>query len=81
MLYTFTNRKNTADFSLGVKADCFFGGGVSVFAGTTIGAGFSTDLNKWAVRPEVGAMFIGDGAFLSYGIGLQFIIPKKNSTK
>lgn len=78
LFYTFTNGKNTADFTLGVKADCFLGGGVSLFPGATIGAGFSKDLSKWAVRPEVGATFIGSGSFLSYGLGLQLIIPGKS---
>jgi len=78
ILYTATNRRNTADFTLGVKADCFFGDGVSLFPSTTIGAGFSTDLNKWAVRPEIGATLMGGGGFLSYGIGIQVTIPKKS---
>lgn len=79
-LYTITNSKNKTDFSFGLKADYLFGnnGGGGVLFGTTIGAGFSSDLNKWAVRPEVGAMFTGGGsAFLSYGVGLQFMLPKK----
>jgi len=78
LFYTFTNKKSTADLTLGTKVDCFFGGGASVFPGLTIGAGFSKDLNKWALRPEVGATFIGGGSFLSYGLGLQVMIPKKS---
>jgi hypothetical protein len=81
LLYTFTNLKNTTDFTLGLKADVLFGGGGgSVILGSTAGAGFSSNLNKWAIRPEVGAAFLGGGAFLSYGVGLQFMIQgKKNS--
>lgn len=82
LIYTLTNSRNTADLSFGLKADCLLGGngGGGVLLGTTIGGGFSTDLNKWAIRPEVGALFIGGGAFLSYGIGLQLILSKNNKT-
>lgn len=77
LIYTLSNAKNKVDFSFGLKGDCFFGeGGASLFMGTTAGAGFSSDLSKWAIRPEIGASFIGGGAFLSYGLGLQLIIPK-----
>lgn len=74
LLYTLSNAKNKSDFTMGLKADYLFGGG-TVLPGATIGAGFSNDLRKWAIRPEVGAIFIGGGAILSYGIGFQFILP------
>lgn len=81
ILYTATSRKNKTDFSFGFKADCLFNdeGGAGVLLGTTLGAGFSSDLDKWAVRPEVGALFIAGGAFVSYGIGVQymFLIKRK----
>ncbi len=77
LIYTLTNNKNKSDFSFGLKADCLLnneGGGVLL--GTTLGAGFSSDLSKWAIRPEVGALSIGGGAYLSYGVGFQLIISK-----
>ena len=77
LIYTLNTSKNKVDFSFGLKGDCFFGeGGASLFMGTTAGAGFSTDLSKWAIRPEIGASFLGGGAFLSYGLGFQFTLPK-----
>lgn len=78
LIYTLTNNKNKSDFSFALKADCFLNndGGGGVLLGTTLGAGFSSDLSKWAVRPEVGAMFIGGGSYLSYGVGFQIIIKK-----
>ncbi len=82
LIYTFTNPKKTTDLSLGLKADLLFGGGGGgVIMGATVGAGLSSDLSKWAIRPEVGASFLGGGAFLNYGIGLQLIIPKKPVNK
>ena len=78
VIYTFTNPKKTTDLSLGLKADFLFGGGGGgVIMGATVGAGFSSNLSKWAIRPEVGASFLGGAAFLNYGIGFQLIIPKR----
>jgi len=79
ILYTTTSRNNTTDFSVGFKADCLFtdDGGAGVLLGTTLGAGFSSDLDKWAIRPELGALFIAGGAFVSYGIGVQFMLRKR----
>ena len=80
LIYTFTGAKNKTDFSLGLKADILFTGDVgSVLLGATAGAGLSSDLNKWAIRPEVGILSIGGGAFLSYGVGLQFLLSKKRT--
>lgn len=78
IIYTLTGAKNKSDFSFGLKADCLLGnnGGGGVLLGTTLGAGFSSDLDKWAVRPEVGALFIAGGAYVSYGVGLQFLVTK-----
>lgn len=79
LIYTITNVKNTIDFTPGLKADIILAGdGGGVLFGATLGAGFSTDLNKWAIRPEIGALSIGGGgAFISYGIGLQMMINKR----
>ena len=81
LIYTLTNKKNTADVSFGLKADYLFSDGSGgVLFGATIGGGFSSDLNKWAIRPEVGILSIGGGAsFFSYGIGAQFILPTKKN--
>ena len=82
LIYTFTNAKNKTDLSFGLKGDCLFGGdvaGSSFILGTTIGAGFSSDLSKWAIRPEIGVSATGTATFLSYGIGFQFIIQKRKN--
>lgn len=81
IIYTITGEKNKSDFSFGLKADGFFGdgGGGGVLLGITMGTGFSSDLTRWAIRPEVGASFIGGGAFLSYGVGLQLLLHNKKS--
>lgn len=80
LIYTITNAKNTVDFTPGLKADILFAGdGGGVLFGATIGAGFSSNLNKWAIRPEVGILSIGGGAsFVSYGIALQVMMPRQH---
>ena len=77
LLYTWTTPKKKADFTLGVKGDLLFanGGAALLFAGS-LGAGFSTDLSRWAIRPEIGASFIS-GVDLSYGLGFQYNLPKR----
>jgi hypothetical protein len=79
LIYTYTNARNTIDLTPGLKMDFLIGGdGGGVLFGATLGAGFSNDLNKWAVRPEVGILSIGIGSFVSYGIALQMMIPRRH---
>jgi hypothetical protein len=83
---TTTNSKNTIDFSGSFKGDLLFIRGENGYGkdtefkfllGLTVGAGFSQDLNKWAIRPEIGYMIEpGEtGGALSYGLGLSFTLP------
>lgn len=75
LLYTYTNDKNTVDVTGSVKMEILFaGGGGGVLFGVNAGAGFSSNLSKWAIRPELGILSIGPGFFLSYGLGLQLIL-------
>jgi hypothetical protein len=89
---TFTSKKNTADFSLSLKGDLLFSPATTDIYGNKIqsstdflvgfnaGAGISSNLDKWAIRPEIGYLFKpGDpGGALSFGVGFQFVIPHKN---
>ena len=81
MVFTLTNRNKTADFSWTSKMDYLFDAESSendVFVGMSLGAGFSKDLSKWAIRPEFGISSNADNAsYFSYGIGLQWIIPTR----
>ncbi len=49
-------------------------GGIAVFPGIALGIGLSSDLDKWAIRPE-----IGYDRFLSFGVGanINFNTVKK----
>jgi hypothetical protein len=77
-LYTFTSPQKKTDLTIGVKGDLLFGdtGGALLFGGS-IGAGFSKDLTKWAIRPEIGANLIGMTAIWNYGITFQYMMPRK----
>jgi len=77
VIYTATARSNKADLSLGMKYDLIFGEEGNTFFGGFLGAGFSSNLSKWAIRPEVG-LSLSDRkeTYWNYGIGLQFILAK-----
>jgi hypothetical protein len=83
---TLTSAKNTADVSFSVKGDYTLyshGQGSDLFMGFNVGAGFSNNLDKWAIRPEVGYIFKpGEGGgWWSMGIGAQFILPTGKKSK
>lgn len=45
------------------------------FLGFALGFGFSQDLNRWAIRPEIGYQFIPDGfedGFINFGFGFTY---------
>lgn len=52
--FTFQNAKKTAELSVIPKMHIFFGSTTSVMPGVSIGAGFSSNLQRWAFRPEIG---------------------------
>jgi hypothetical protein len=81
IIRTFTSKTNQADFSIGLKGDYIINSGEDAendfLLGFSAGAGFSNNLDKWAIRPEVGYLFKpGDGiGFWNIGVGVQFILP------
>ncbi len=82
LIYTYTNSRKTFDISFASKIDYLFelddDSESNTFFGMTLGAGFSTDLSKWAIRPEIGlASELDDAKFISYGIGFQWILPTR----
>jgi hypothetical protein len=81
MVFTLTNRKKKMDFSFSSKMDFLFdleNGENDSFLGMSLGAGFSTDLRKWSIRPEIGiSTNAEDATYFSYGIGLQWVLPKR----
>ena len=78
LIYTATARSNKADLSLGMKYDLIFGDEGNAFFGGFLGAGFSSNLDKWAIRPEVGVSLADrKETYWNYGIGLQLMLSKR----
>jgi hypothetical protein len=87
LIRTFTNKSNTVDFSPSVNLEFLMStqdGETEnhLLAGYNIGAGFSSDLSKWAIRPEIGYLFepAESGHVWNFGVGLQFTIPSKKKS-
>lgn len=79
---TLTSRNNKVDFTGDTKADFIFGEVSNTFFGGLFGAGFSSDLDKWALRPEIGISFADDmQTFMNYGLGLQIVLPTRKKIK
>jgi hypothetical protein len=78
-LFTHTNKSNKIDLTGGVKGDFIFNGGSDFLLGASVGAGFSKDLRKWAIRPEIGFQFFpGDeGRYMNYGLGFQVVLSAR----
>jgi len=70
--FTFSNKTNKFEFNLIPKLHIVITDGfVGALPGISLGFGFSSDLDKWALRPEFGY----DGNF-SFGFGLNIIVFK-----
>jgi len=74
LLGTYPHKSNKFDATLGFKADVFFRDW-ETYLGFTLGMGFSKDLDKWAIRPEIGYMIDpGEtGHSFSWGLGLVYV--------
>ncbi|MBL7847247.1 MAG: hypothetical protein JNL40_07250 [Cyclobacteriaceae bacterium] len=71
--FTFSNRKNTLEASIIPKVHLLFAKNIAFMPGLSIGFGISSNLDRWAFRPEVG----WDG-YASYGAALTFnLSPRK----
>gem|GEM_PF-1288566 len=71
----FTLGGDKFELSLIPKGTIFFGeDDIAIIPGATLGLGFSSNLNKWAIRPEVGF----DGLFINGGIGVSVNISPTN---
>lgn len=65
--FTFSNRKNSLEASIIPKVHLLFAKNVAFMPGLSIGFGLSSNLDRWAFRPEVG----WDG-YVSFGAALTF---------
>jgi hypothetical protein len=79
-MYTWDLNPNKIDLTGGVRTEVFIGDGAAAFLGFSASAGFSSNLSKWAIRPEIGFLFGSSfgGGILNLGIGTQFYFNRKN---
>ncbi|HEU4472189.1 MAG TPA: hypothetical protein VFR58_13950 [Flavisolibacter sp.] len=76
LIYTQPVWRNHVDLSLGFNADLVMSrGATSLFIGSQLGAGFSTDLKRWALRPEIAYNTNADARLWNYGLSFQWTIP------
>lgn len=63
------------------KADIFPEDEADLYLGFNLGLGISSNLDKWAIRPEVGVMVDPgeSGASWAWGIGFSAILPGRSS--
>jgi hypothetical protein len=85
IMYTFRNASKTFDLTPAFRVDMNFDDN-EVYAnyGITLGAGFSKDLSKWAIRPEVGYSVdpqTDGGGLLFYGLAASFYFSGKVAAK
>jgi hypothetical protein len=84
LIATKTNAKNTNDISFSAKGDYMWNkqpGVEDAFnVGLNLGGGISKDLDKWAIRPEIGYMFrkAGEHNVFSYGIAYTYIFHRSS---
>jgi hypothetical protein len=70
LYFTFSN-SDKFEFTMIPKCHIIFGSSIGVLPGISVGMGFSKDLNRWAIRPE-----IGYDSYLSYGVGFSYFLKK-----
>ena len=78
LLFTYlVSKKFEATFAS--KADIFFEEDADMLLGFNLGLGFSNDLNRWAIRPEVGMMINPgeEGSVWTFGVGINYNIKSK----
>jgi hypothetical protein len=83
--FTYTTPGKRVDLTGGLKADFVYGkrsweSEHDLLLSTSVGAGLSNNLDKWAIRPEVGFLYSAahSTTYISYGVGVQYILFGKS---
>ena len=71
LIYTYPFPNDKVELSISSKADFYFEEDSDPSIGFSLGAGFSSDFSKWAIRPEFGVLFFtgdSEGTSLNFGV-------------
>lgn len=84
--FTYTAPSKKVDLTGGLKADLVYGWRGyetehDLLLSTSIGAGFSNNVDRWAIRPEVGFVASSgkSATYITYGVGVQYTLFGKRS--
>lgn len=69
------------ELTSGFRTEIFVDAEIKPIYGISSGLGFSSDLNKWAIRPEIGFSFGEDGGAINLGIGACIYLNRFRSRK
>lgn len=74
LLFTLPNASNTFEATLGARSDLFLEAESGLLFGFNLGFGWSKNLDRWAIRPDLGVIFglENNGANLSFGLGASY---------
>jgi len=78
LLATYPIRLSSSEMTVGLKTDIQLDGeDIDIPIGINLGLGFGRDLNRWAIRPEIGWMFNTSEkeSSFTYGIGFNLNFP------
>lgn len=66
------------EVTLGGKLDIYLEEDTESTVGLNLGLAFSSNLDKWALRPEMGVLFDPgeDGKYVSFGLGFTYLLLK-----
>ncbi len=74
IIFSIVSPNDQTELSISSKVDFYFEEDAKPYIGFNLGGGFSSDLDRWAIRPEVGYMISTErgssGAVLTFGVGL-----------
>lgn len=86
--FTYTLPGNKVDLTGGFKADFLYGkrgweSEQDLLLSTSVGAGFSSNLDRWAIRPEAGWVRSSAHAtsYITYGVGVQYTLWGKRQKR
>jgi hypothetical protein len=82
-LFTLPGKKNRVETTFGARTDIFFESEADLLIVLNLGLGLSQDLDRWAIRPDLGLVLDpgDDGVIWTFGVGASYNISSENAAK